>query len=250
MNVILAMVVCVLAAVPPLTQAQREALAAAQDGRDEKDAAFAALLENAAKWTAGAGDEPVRLEPDVDTMLADPARYRGDMCRIVGAIQQQTRLAAPYERVTEWFVRDASGRPLLVYVYGVADTDEPGGFRDGQPVEIYARFWKRVEAEARDGLKRPYPAFVGALPKRPDAPSDILPTIGRVPLAWVAIPVALLLIMFVIVLLMVRRSRSPARVAAAHADRPAMQVDEGPALPDDPAAALDELRRRAETGGP
>ncbi len=230
------------AAVSSLTEPERVALATAHDGRDHQEEAFAALLANARRWTPGPGDEPVRLEPDLDSLLADPDAHRGALCRITGALQQHTRLSRPFETAEEWFIRDETGRPILVYVAALPASH---GWRDGDRVEILARFYKRVDARARDGTMRSYPGFVGALPQRPGPGSSG----GAGAAAWsrlwlVAAPVGLMLAAFFILVVYVRRVRERARPRPAWAAEELL--DRGEPLPDDPAEALAEMRRRAE----
>ncbi len=228
-----------LAAIEPLTNDQRVRLATAFDGRDHQEAAFVALVENVRLWTPGVDDAPIRLRPNLTAMLGDPEAYRGSLCQIAGRVQQQTPLSALYEGVTEWFIRDESGRPILVYVVGHEGDPTIG---DGQAVVIHARFYKRVDDIARDGVSRSYPAFVGALPSRPVATDAAL---GG--LLVVVIPVVVLLVIFLLLMLYVRRNRTERRLRRpVIGERP--EVDESPALPDDPIDALDEMRRRAEAG--
>lgn len=228
-----------LAAIPPLTEDQRVRLATAFDGRDHQEAAFVALVENARLWTAGLGDAPIRLHPNLAAMLNDPQAYRGTLCQITGRVQQQTPLAAPCEGVTEWFVRDDSGRPILVYV---VDHQSDPAFTDGQAVIVHGRFYKRVDEIARDGVSRSYPAFVGAFPSRPARADE---TMGD--MVVIVIPVAVLLVVFIILMLYVRRNRAQRRVRNPALDGRA-EVDESPVLPDDPVEALSEMRRRGEAG--
>ncbi|MHC4210953.1 MAG: hypothetical protein ACYTE6_02440 [Planctomycetota bacterium] len=234
-----ALILCVAwAAIPPLTDAQSTRLGTAADGRDDPDDAFAALVEHVARWTPGAGDAALRSEADLDLILAEPSAYRGELYRVAGSIQQQAPLPYPYEDVSEWVVRDGAGRPILVYVCGLAPDH---GFRVGRPVVIPGRFYKRVDAVALDGRLRRYPAFVGAFP-RPGAGRE-----GWARLWTVTIPVAVMLTVFLLLLLYARRGRGPMRARAAGAGPWTEQGSES--LPEDPAEALAELRRRAEADG-
>ena len=226
-----------LVAIPPLTEDQRVRLATAFDGRDYQEAAFGALVENARIWTADIGDAAIRLHPNLVAMLDDPEAYRGALCQITGRLQQQTPLLGLYEGVTEWFVRDDSGQPILVYVVGHAG--DPA-IADGQAVILHGRFYKRVDEIARDGVSRSYPAFVGAFPRRP---TDADAAVGG--MVVIVIPVAVLLVVFLVLLLYVRRNRVQRRVRRSASDERS-ELDESPALPDDPVAALSEMRRRAE----
>jgi hypothetical protein len=233
------LILCVAcSAIPPMTDAQRARLATAADGRDEADDAFAALVENVGRWTPGAGDAAARLvpDPDLDVILADPAAYRGQVCRIAGSLEQQTPRAYPYEDVSEWVVRDAAGRLVLVYVCGLG---EDHGYRVGRAVAIPARFYKRVDAEALDGRLHRYPAFVGALPRARAAGE------GWARLWTVTIPVAVMLVVFLLLLLYARRGHGPMR-GRVGTTGPWTTDERNERLPEDPAEALAELRRRAE----
>ncbi|MHC4414776.1 MAG: hypothetical protein ACYS0G_05785 [Planctomycetota bacterium] len=223
------------AAIPPLTDDQRIRVASAHDGRDHREEAFVALLDNIRQWTPGVGDAPLRLNPDLATMLQRPDAHRGELCRITGRIQQQSRLDRPHQNVLEWFIRDEGDRAILVYVARLERSDQ---FRDGQQVMILARFYKRVDATARDGKVRGYPALVGAFPTVIGSGDE-----GWARLWVVSGPVLVMLVAFLLLLLYARRGRGPTRRRARPVVGPA--VDE--TLPDDPAEALAELRRRAGT---
>jgi hypothetical protein len=225
-----------LAAVPPLTDDEAARLRAAVDGTDQRAEAFAALVENAARWTPASAGADGLPAPDLDALLADPAAYRGRPYRVSGVIQQQVPLAYPYEHVGEWFVRDRAGRPVIVYVCGLGPDQ---AFGVGRAVEITARFYKSIAATARDGRQRRYAAFVGALPRPGPAARE-----GWGRLWLVAAPVAVMLLVFLLLLLYGRRGGGPKRVRAAAVGPWIDPGDEG--LPDDPADALAELRRRAE----
>jgi hypothetical protein len=231
------LIICLtFAAIPPLTGDERARLDGAVDGRDQRGEAFAALVENIDRWTPGAGDTAVRPDPDFEQMLAEPAAHRGQLFRVAGTIELQTPLAYPYESVSEWVVRDRSGRLALVFVCRLA----PGhGFQPDRPVVIPARFYKRVDAVALDGRLHRYPAFVGAFPE-PGAGGA-----GWGRLWMVTVPVAVMLVVFLLLLLYARRGQGPMRARAGATGPWADRGDEH--LPDDPAQALAELRRQAET---
>jgi hypothetical protein len=139
--------------------------------------------------------------------------------------------------VIEWFVRDDDGRPILVFVL------DPGeSFRGGQEITLLARFYKYVDERALDGEMHRYPAFVGAFPTRWGT--------GEVTAWWqvwvVAVPVALMLIVFLVLFMYVTRHRPgrSRRTFLRAAPSPPTEGEGGP-LPEDPAEALAELRRRA-----
>ncbi|MHC4767550.1 MAG: hypothetical protein ACYTEI_02425 [Planctomycetota bacterium] len=232
------LIICLaIAAIPPLTDDERARLDGAVDGRDQRGEAFAALVENVGRWTPGTGDTAVRLDPDFEQMLAEPGAHRGLLFRVAGMIELQTPLAYPYEDVSEWVVRDGSGRLALVFVCRLAPDH---GFLPNRPVVIPARFYKRVDAVALDGRMHRYPAFVGAFPE-PGAGGG-----GWGRLWAVTVPVAVMLVVFLLLLLYARRGQGPMRGRVGTAGP--WTTDQGDEhLPDDPAEALAELRRQAET---
>jgi hypothetical protein len=175
----------------------------------------------------------VRLEVDPDQLLADPAANRGKLFQLAGTLEQPAWLPPPDDAIAEWFVRDAAGRPMLVYVCGLTLNDS---FHDGQAVTLPARFYKRIDARARDGRVHGYAAFVGAYP-RPVSGGGGLGNLWKV-----VVPVAVMLVVFLALLVNARRGGRP----APRVSRMVMPVPGGePPLPDDPVEALGELRRRA-----
>ncbi len=236
--------IMILAFVPPLTEEQVIRLETAADGYDVREEAFFALIEHARSWSDAPGDQPVRLNPDFEEMLREPHRYRGDLCLIEGRLAQQAVLDPPYDVAHEWFIRTESGRPIAVYVVGL-DDEAAGAFRDGMSVRVYARFYKRMNEIARDGAERSYPAFVGALPEslRPAQPG-----MHGLTDAWIVlVPVLILLLVFALVLMYVRSQKRKAR---RERPRALMRLDadesEQAPLPEDPAEALAELKRRQD----
>ena len=240
-----------LGSVPLLTADQSARLAGAVDGTDQHDEAFLALVEHVRAWmpAAGTGDAPIRLRPDFKAMLDKPAEYRGELCRVSGALQQSTNLAPPFDTVWEWFVRNADGTAAIIYV---VNPEKPDSFHDLETVEIDARFYKRMNFVARDGKARVYPAFVGAFPRRPvdsAAASSSLNT----PSTAIAIVVIIMAVAFVALMIWARSGRRTGhhRLSRALEGRwpwSAAQesgMDDAAVLPDDPASALEELKRRA-----
>ena len=224
------------APVPPLTEEQQIRLESAHDGRDHREEAFFALIESVRTWDAERVLTHFPRGPELEAWIADPDAYRGTIARIRGRLEQRTSLEPPYDGAEEWFVRDEAGRALIVYVVGSV----PAEVREGRPVDLTARFYKRARFAARDGQEYDYAAFVGAHP-RTAATSGAAP-----PLGIVVIPLAMLLLAFFLLLVYVRSQRArrkplprPARTDETES------LDEGGPLPDDPVEALAELRRRA-----
>ena len=233
------------AGLPPLTDEQRTRLATAYDGRDHREEAFVALLENA-RAVAGLephdqpGPEPA--PPDVDALMASPGEHRGELCRIAGVIQQKSPLPWPYEEVREWWLRAGSGPPVVVYVVGMT-AEEEVPFKIGRRVSIIARFYKRTTSLARDGRTRDYAAFVGAHPRLPGGRGDVTSSLPVI-FALVGLGAGGGLLVLLLVLA-ARRSRGPASMRTVATGDPRGLDAEAP-LPDDPSEALAELRRRAE----
>jgi hypothetical protein len=227
--------------IPELTDDQRQRLAHANDGADHHEEAFLALTEHVRTWS----QTSAAAAPIAQQLINDPSTHRGELFLVTGTIAQRELMSPPFDDVSQWFVRDADDRPLLIFVVNASSAATR--FRDGDPVEIVARFYKRIDFIARDGLKRSYPAFVGAWPRAPTTIADA--GTAASPMWYLAGPVAMLLIIFTVLMLWVRRNRRGAlpehRPLSHRADDSLAQVDTGEPLPDDPAAALAELKRRA-----
>jgi hypothetical protein len=150
--------------------------------------------------------------------------------------------------------------PVIVYVV-TASADSQTAIASRQQVQIDARFYKRMHLAARDQQAHDYPAFVGRFPialagtasPSPNQPAASTPRRGLDVLAVIAGPVVLMMIVFVGMRMWIaRKSRGgwnehfPARGERWERDSPRLAVDDEADLPDDPAAALAELRRRAD----
>lgn len=252
-----------------LPDATRHDLATAHDDGEFREQAFFALVEHVRGWQppphspADAG-EPIRLAPDLNALTERPADFRGELCRISGELLQQTPLGPPYEGVSEWFVRDdRTAAPLVVYVVDVdamapttttAATQSSTTLADRQHVQIDARFYKRMRFAARDQKLREYAAFVGAFPIALATPASrpiaVTPHRGLDMLAILAGPMALLVIVFLGLRVWIARKNRAVRdrfATPAPWIPTASEVDDAAGLPDDPAEALAELKRRAET---
>ncbi len=244
-----------VASSPPLEADALRELAAAQDGSDYREQAFYALVRNAREWSQSPAvdGEPIHLSFDPLSLNQRPADMRGELFRITGELVQQTRLDPPYEDVAEWFVRHAhGGEPVIVYVVG---SDSSRSIKDRQHVQIDARFYKRMRFTARDRQARDYPAFVGRFPiallasSQPASQPLMISNRGLDLLGVIAGPVVLLLLVFAGLRVWVARKKKAIDGQLAMLPRwnaSADEVDDASGLPDDPAEALAELRRRAE----
>ena len=229
-------------AVPPLSDELITALETAVDDRDHQEEAFALLLDHVGTWSAGegVGTTQIRLNPDYAALMNDPSAYRGDLYRLRGILQQHARLDSPFEGTWEWFIRDQKKQPMAVYL---PDSIDLVRFTDGQRIEIFARFYKRIEVIARDGKKHQYPAFVGNYPrittgKRGSEWGSFLPVI----VFFVAFLGGVFLILFLYTR-QYRRNQFTDLEAHYHPESPVL--DESTDLPDDSAQAMAVLHRRA-----
>lgn len=244
-----------LGAVPALTPAQRESLLTAKAGLDHREPAFDALVENARAGDPAVTSSPSPVEEviEMDTGWAGVANGsvvldRGGLYRIEGVIQQQSLLDLPHHDVAEWFIRSDDGTPLLVFVVGL---DHRQCFHDGQRVRLDARYYKAIDAMARDGTLHRYPALVGRRPVHVMNVRSTMTGQGSLqPLFPIAISTGALVVGFGAVVLVIRMTRGkrnarPQWRSTATPDNHEALVDETAPLPDDPAEALAELKRRA-----
>jgi len=229
----------VRADIPPLTEAQSIELESADDDADVQETAF--RVENARQWTEPVGDVAIRLSPDYEQLLQDPAAARGAVCRIEGVLQQHTPMDEPFGDVEEWFVRTDDGRPVQVFVIDPKQARPGITFDDGTRVVVLGRFYKRTEDVDRQGRTQQYPAFVGALPRLATEGSWAAAT---TPFWIIFVLIALLLGGFGALMVYVRRTKR--RVPQPTGAQPQESAMDDPRpLPEDPAEALAELRRRA-----
>ena len=232
------LILTVLAGIRPLTDEQRAALETAFDGRDHREAAFFALIENAESWTISIQDlEGIPNAIHVQWQ-ADPDASRGELYRTFGRLEQVFPLEEPYDHAIECFVRLQTGEPILVYVpvrFMGSDT------RAGESIDVIARFYKRIDDTARDGISRSYAAFIGIPISRPASGGGPRFSSGL----WIAIITFGLLLIAVPLWRVVQRQRKT-RKQRSDRGRIVAEVDAEDSLPDDPAAALAELHRRAD----
>ncbi|MEE2908505.1 MAG: hypothetical protein VX527_11825 [Planctomycetota bacterium] len=220
---------------PSLNDEEITALADVQDAGDVPDATFAVMADHIKRLNLTENNEPIRLRLSVSTLLATPSATRGELYRIEGQFLDRRRMPPPHSDIDEWFLRLPSGEPVAVYL----PSDHAKGLEaDGRPISIDARFYKVIEANARDGQVRQYPAFFGRSPRmlaetRAAAMErmDILVLLGFL---------ILLVIVAFAVMALARKQR-----------RPRPQLERSPVEPqgnmsDDPAVALRELRSQGE----
>ena len=232
------------AVVPPLTQADRARLDTAIDGVEQREEAFAALVEHVRSWPEAATidlDElPLRRRIDAPAMREAPATMRGELVLLDGTLAQRTDLPRAWSGVTEWFVRDEYGQTIIAFVSG---NDASAGV--GDRVRVLGRLYKPITMTSRDGLQRSWPAMVGvALEARP------MPGMAGNPVVLV-LAGAVLLGAAAWVLLRRRVNRDgygDVAEALAAIRRDADDEDVEGSLPNDPADALASMRARRVDG--
>ena len=224
------------AVLPPLTEEQHVAVATAIDDRDYQESAFAALVEATRaldSTTIEMRELPSEASIDWPHVLAHPDVLRGSEVVVHGRLEQSTALPRPWDACMEWFVRTPSGRVFAVYV-PLEDDVQPG-----RQVHVAGWFYKRMQAEARDGTLRQYPAVVGRL----------VPSSTNTSSTWVIVLCVVGLLGGWFLARFLARSRGAGMRPRSSEEQP---LDGGRAssssedLPTDPAEALDVLARRSE----
>ncbi len=235
----------VIAAVPPLTDDQTAQLATATDGSTAFDeAALYPLLINAAAWPDHEAAPAGAVVPDYAALAADPDAHRGGLFLIEGRLAAAPRPFGTLSRSGPWdatlrqwplVIDDGARQIVLVYLLdSPAPADLPAV---GSRVRTAGRFYKIWASEDLGGQRREYPTFVGRTATwearvRPDGWTMLLPLLGAV---------LVLLVTYVVLRPMLTRRRPMPRPA-----EPADPVTEyDPALPRDPAEALQCLAEQS-----
>lgn len=258
--------IALLAAAPPLTEAQRAQLADTADRtRTIDEGALYALLPNVLAWAAD--DEiAARLNVDYQALLNDPeasAARRGEVVLVSGAFYGRShrftlqRAGLWGEAVTMWVLAldDQLQRMAVVLLVDPEGDWHENPPRRGQRVEVPARFYKIWRQRDNNQRLTDYLVFVGRHPELPRGSTGS--STGDVGLVGFGGPLLLAIgVAAALVVLLRRRAgrlslqpRPLSRQAALHEREPVTpneqaEADEGEPLPDDPAAALDELSRR------
>ncbi len=244
-------ILCLLAAPPSLSEAERTQLDTATDfGPANDEAALYPLLRNASQWRPG--DEAGAAVPNYAALLVDPAAHRGELFLIEGEFAGRPRrlsLARPGgdegwgDAVTEWVIRVRKNPDEVAVVYFVDPDNALAAPPRGTPVRTVARFFK-VWTD-RDLANQPtdFLLFVGRGPTRV---AEAVPPTGLGSWAWIVILAALAGAFYVLRRYVVAlRQPKPLATRRQSADQ-AVSDDDDPdeGLPDDPAAALDAMRQR------
>jgi len=224
--------------IPPMTPEQRIAVETAVDGRGHRESAFVALMEHVLTWpaTIDVDDLPT---PDVEAMFTDPEVHRANAVRLTGTLLDHEPLPAPFDRAVVWYVRLHDDTPVALYLPVRATSLAGSPPAPGTTITCGARFYKRLDGEDRRGRRAQWLAFVGHVPR------TVAPAGATTPVPMLIV-VVVMLIACVYLLFLARRPM----VASRRQDHVDVmdEVEVDAPLPEDPAAALDELRQRARSG--
>jgi hypothetical protein len=265
-----------LFSLPPLTPQQKAQLESAHDGSvTVDDPALYPLMINALDWDPT--EAPAGQPPDVDALLASPAEYRGVPFLIEGQMRGPPRKFERFARpgpwagkLEQWVVTLRRGAKAaddkVAIVYLVDPPEYPGLDRR---VRLTARFFKVWHSVDMQNNETPYVTFVGRGvhvldPSEPSSPAATATGDGdggsggkpdgggTSPL--VPISVFLLIGFLSFVWWRVRRIMGGPRPLPGQlrrmrehveeAEEQEASADEGPPLPEDPIAALEEMQRR------
>ena len=225
---------------------QVEQLQAARDDQEIGESAFAVLVEVANHQDQSVNhSESTLVASDHSMILKDPARFRGQQFQLNGTLVMNTDVTRPLglkpgtRAIEEWVIRSDQGIPFIVYV--LHDGNRSSSV--GQSVRLNGRFYKRLLIQARSGEMKNYLAFVSPGPTRISRPPGLTAEHAWGIVVLVVFLGAIFLFVFVVTR-RARRAREPINARVGHdlAD----EVDDMRPLPQDPAIALGELKRRAE----
>jgi len=255
-----------LAAAPPLTDAQRTAVEDVADRTPSIDeAGLYALLNNATDWP----DKIDQLLPgarlvDPELIRNEPARARAELFVLDGRLlsisdpglysPERQLSRSGWEHVEAWHVRVDGGMLAVVCLTDPPDVAGEVVNQHRVPsienlrVRIPARFFKLVNSKGQDGTWRTYPVFVGHAARL---------TGGQVAASsdedeFEAWPYALLFAAVIVLLLIFGYVRAKARQPSKLAERLERHPPDEDEfivrtdLPEDPAAALQTLELEHE----
>ena len=260
-----------LGAVPPLGEGQRVQLETADDtGEHWDEPAIYPLLTNAAAWQVETRVDriPGLTIPDFPALAADPATHRGGLFLIEGLFIKESQVPVlrpgPWgQTLTQWVVQTDPVKDEVVIVYLTHPPSATGGAtpRLGEPVALAGRFYKLWPSRTLQGVPITYLLFVGHGAAVGAGAAGVTPgsstaARGPSPVA-IAVVAAAVIGAFFFLLRRLAAFRFDPKPTASQLRRaesrelreqrpPADDADpdEGPPLPEDPAAALVELERR------
>ncbi len=223
---------------PPLEASEASRLAFTVDGRDSLDDGFAVLVENVQEWSAESEEKSSSAEPLIlSKIVDDPSAYRGEVFTVSGVLEQRSASSPPWEFVEEWFVRDSSGVPFLLYIVGETSVATK------MNISANARFYKTIKLTSRDGKARSFATFVTS-----NLSVSTKRSVGVIPTPLLLVPVVVVGAISVFLLSRKKASRRlRVRDVSLHIDEVIDAVHETSMdLPEDPADALALLHESAE----
>jgi len=137
--------------ISPIGENTQIQLQAVVDGLDSRGEGFAALIDHVRGWE---GSAETSESPNTSALLATPELFRGNLFTVVGQVELQKSMSAPWSGVEELFVRDGEGNLFGLYVVGKSGLSQP------QTIEGPALFYKTMSIQGRDNRERLYPTFV------------------------------------------------------------------------------------------
>lgn len=165
--VVLGWAAAAFAAVPPLTDAQRQQLQTTQDYTPSWDeGALYPLLENVWQWERQ--DEAGAMIPDWESIKASPAEHRGRLFVIEGQLagppeKVPFKLARPGpwdDKLQRWGILYRINPDEVAVIY-LLDPPAPGSTpRAASHVRILSRFYKMWRFKDRQGKPTDYPVFI------------------------------------------------------------------------------------------
>ncbi len=265
MGLIQAMLIAIVAVLPPLTEGQRAQLDTADDDLGQWDtAALYPLLTNAAGWTQvnPAALLPGAIIADCSAIAARPSQHRGHVFIIEGlfaeARQQPLLRPGPWgETLTRWVLQVGDGPDDIVVIFLTHAPEPP---KLGARVRLPARFYKLWPSRRLNDDPISYLLFVGHSAALLDAAvaAPASPSVGGNGAARFGVVIVVLVVAGGLLFMLRRMTRlslsprplpSQLRRRADHDTRPDVDPQPSteptePPLPENPADALAELDRR------
>ncbi|MHB1155570.1 MAG: hypothetical protein ACYC26_01895 [Phycisphaerales bacterium] len=257
----------VLAALPPLTDDQREMLATTPDLTVSYDqAGLYALLANAKSWSADpAANEAGSRLPDYAAIRENPAQWRGESCLIEGTLVARIDFGPlariDYDNVQSWAVRTPgtdghNGGIIIVFLtdpppveWGITRGRNTAPLTQDMKLRLVARFFTVLQQANLKDDPSAYPVFVGrsaAFVEPPAGSSGI----GYRPLLIITLIFAMIVGYVIVLVVRFRRGRETRRAkreqpveSSRRKRKPVVLRDD---LPDDPAKAMDVLENENE----
>ena len=223
---------------PPLDASEASRLSYVVDGRDSLGDGFVVLVENARTWEQESASQMGMAEPvNLTELVANPTAFRGAQMQISGIVEQPSSVGPPWNDVQEWFVRDETGSPFVLYVVGSSNVPSRS------KISAVARFYKTINLTSRDSEIRTYATFVTS-----NEAIERNQSLRELPELLLLIPLLALGGLTVFFLGRKKKSRTPRLRDRSSNIEDVLCAAQAVAteLPDDPAQALALLHESAE----